>query len=353
MRARWRKASCLSADSYEEDDAQRPGDELLPQSLPETSPAFERQSVTSPLPSDLDPGDMGEAYEQLPSGFFATLPAEVRRMIYTELWRASNPLLKMHIHSSAGGPRLVTTPCHYVPKATYSTRDDEIDPVLLDPRYVWTNVNLPPRWFWHAWGLRMKWGVHWKCQAAAMLDWQPRADGTCQDLRGSGGEWLGCFLTCRRMYAEAIDSLFESTQLIFTASEDAYRFFVQNPHSHLDKIRNVDFAFSHSKDHLFLQPIESKHPRLEEGTSSASVPVSWGVWLPLMLCVRERMPDLRELRIHIDAPNVRGDGFVETLDEWEHCGYGWLVEQEGGCIYLESRRESNILTGPRQRDGFI
>lgn len=76
--------------------------------------------------------------------------------------------------------------------------------------------------------------------------------------------------------------------------------------------------------------------------------------MPLMRCIREKMPELRELRILVDAPEEKGDGYVETLWRWEDQGFGWVVEQKGGCIYLESRRDGNPLVAPRQRsDGFM
>lgn len=145
---------------------------------------------------------------QLDSAFFTALPREIRQLIYTELWRASNPLMKMHLHGTPpqpgeAGPRLMTTACHYVPTATYSTRGDPVDPIEFEPWQTWKSKNGgPPRWFWHAWGLRMKWAVHWKCQAVAMAGWQPQEGWVNYEeprpVRHGG--WLGCFLSCRRMY---------------------------------------------------------------------------------------------------------------------------------------------------------
>lgn len=107
--------------------------------------------------------------------------------------------MKTHIHAAYDSARLTTTPCQYTPSATYSTRDDEADPMQTDPWPGWRGKNQPPRWFWHAWGLRLRWGPHWKCQEAAMLDWKTRGDGTCVDLRGKKGGWMGIFLSCRQM----------------------------------------------------------------------------------------------------------------------------------------------------------
>lgn len=119
MRARLRKASCMNDDAFDDD---APDDQL-----PHPQPA-----VADPTP-DLEQqrDDGGESYEQLQSAFFARLPAEVRRMIYRAVWRSSNPLMKMHLHACCDGPRLTATACRYVPKADYSTRDDEVDPMYV------------------------------------------------------------------------------------------------------------------------------------------------------------------------------------------------------------------------------
>lgn len=143
---------------------------------------------------------------------------------------------------------------------------------------------------------------------------------------------------------------------------------MQNPHSHLDKIRDVNFHFNDHRDALYRDTPtpQGRHRGLRNARAPA--PASWGVWLPLMRCVREKLPELRQLRIFIDAPSFiressatrfyrygefKGDGFVETLEDWEREGYGWVTEQEGGCIYLESRKAGNVLGVPRRKDGFM
>lgn len=140
-------------------------------------------------------------------------------------------------------------------------------------------------------------------------------------------------------YAEAIESFLESTTLIFTASEDAYRFFVQHPHRHRERARSVQLAFTHFKDHLFLQRIEPRHPRLPD--SQLSVPVSWGLWTPLMRAVREGLPELRRLTVHLSAaaaPTAREEVFLDVLREWAAEGYGTVEERAGGLVYTETGR---------------
>lgn len=143
-------------------------------------------------------------------------------------------------------------------------------------------------------------------------------------------------LTTPSRYAEAIESFLESTTLIFTASEDAYRFFVQHPHPHAASVRSLQLAFTHFKDHLFLQRIEPKHPRLPD--SQLGVPVSWELWTPLMRCVREGLPELRRLTVHLSAaaaPTAREEVFLDVLREWAADGFGTVEERAGGVVYTE------------------
>lgn len=139
-------------------------------------------------------------------------------MIYTHVWRLSNPTLALHIHAACDGARLTHTPCctscslsscspavqqqqQQQHAAAAAEEAEEDDPMRTDPWPGWRGRNQPPRWFWHAWGLRMRWGSpHWKCQAEAMLSWRAKADGTCADERGlRGNGYLPVFLTSRRV----------------------------------------------------------------------------------------------------------------------------------------------------------
>lgn len=330
-------------DSYEDHS-----DDELPPPHPSTSlsptPIEEEQVSSSPLSSSsrdhtapIQPCDM---VEQLQSTFFTGLPPEIRRMIYTEVWRASNDTLRLHIHAASDGSKLTHTSCKC--SAVESSLDEE-DPMQMDSWPGWRGKNQPPRWFWHAWGLRLRWGVHWRCQADAMTAWKTRDDGTCVDERIlRRGSYLDVFLTCKRMYAEAVESFFESTTLIFTASEDAYLFFIQQPHPYQFKIHALDFSFTHFKDHLFLQPIASKHPRLAAGSN---VPVSREVWTPLMLCVREKLPELQWLRVHLStsAPAERVEMFLEVLRTWVQEGYGKVEEKNDGLVYVGRGRQKAAL----------
>lgn len=103
-------------------------------------------------------------------------------------------------------------------------------------------------------------------------------------------------------------------------------------------------TFNHFKDHLFLQPIESKHPHLLTTNSPNVAPVASELWLPLMACVRERLPELRSLRIHLGPPSAaKGRVFMDLLRDWERDGYGWVEESIDGMVYLERGRPREML----------
>lgn len=197
--------SCLNdASYYDDEDVAEHSDDMTTATTTTTSPPYPRPVQLS---RHLSTGPAKPNNKQPQSLFFTHLPLEIRRLVYAQLFGATNPLMKMHVHAACDGAHLTTTPCRYVPAATYSTRDDArdddaaaADPMQTDPWPGWRGRNQPPRWFWHAWGLRLRWGPHWTCQAAAMRDWEARADGTSVDFRGQRGlGWMGMFLTCRQM----------------------------------------------------------------------------------------------------------------------------------------------------------
>lgn len=143
---------------------------------------------------------------------------------------------------------------------------------------------------------------------------------------------------CR--YEEAIETFFESTTLIFTASEDAYRFFVQNPHPYRSNIHAVEFIFTHFTDHLFLRSINSEHPQLA-GTNK--LPVSQDIWTPLVVCIRERMPALQQIRIFLSTSSAIEDveKIFQVLRDWQQQGYGTVEEEDEGLLYIEGQAPCN------------
>lgn len=123
----------------------------------------------------------------------------------------------------------------------------------------------------------------------------------------------------------------------------------------MSRIHDLDLTFNHFKDHLFLQRIESKHPHLPNGSH---VPVAKELWRSLTACLRERLPELRNLRIHLSPPSAANEGqiFADLLREWERDGHGWVEDQVDGIVYLEKGRKKGRLlleedgdtSGPRE-----
>ncbi|KAK4161498.1 hypothetical protein QBC43DRAFT_243308 [Cladorrhinum sp. PSN259] len=202
--------------------------------------------------------------DQDTSVFFSRLPLEVRQLIYLEVWkdylkpRRTSPSkpgtdLRLHIYTddSANLKLLRHTQCKVHP----------IDPPHEDTLYATTpwlhdtdmNPNVPaPGWFWFAWVLRIHWGKHWKCQHAVQRRWDPRT-GTSKEVPPA--PFLSVFLTCKKMYSEAIVSFFENVTPIFTCSRDATRFFMEAPHPYLEALRSVEFNLCNVNDYLYLSKI--------------------------------------------------------------------------------------------------
>lgn len=120
---------------------------------------------------------------------------------------------------------------------------------------------------------------------------------------------------------------------------------MQRPHRHRASVRGVHLAFTHFKDHLFLRRIEHRHPRLLQGDGMPGggvVPVSWDLWAPLVREVREGLPDLRRLTVHLGAgaaaPAAGQEAFLDVLRGWAAEGLGTVEEKAGGLVYTETGR---------------
>ncbi|KAL2015249.1 hypothetical protein VTK56DRAFT_5946 [Thermocarpiscus australiensis] len=202
------------------------------------------------------------ADSQAPSAFFAELPLEIRRMIYLEVWRGylkprrlspANPGSDLRLHIYADGSARGTlghTRCKVHPGAPAQEDTWVTAPWPFDNDS--NPSRMPPRWFWVAWVMRLNWGKHWKCQHAIQKRWDP-STGSAEPVEEA--PFLPLFLTCKKIYLEAIVSFFENVTPIFTSSVDAHRFFIQRPHSFLDSLRSLELSFSNPNDHLYLSKV--------------------------------------------------------------------------------------------------
>lgn len=58
-----------------------------------------------------------------------------------------------------------------------------------------------------------------------------------------------------------------------------------------------------------------------------------------MRCVREGLPELRRLTVHLSAaaaPTAREEVFLDVLREWAAEGCGTVEEKAGGLVYTET-----------------
>lgn len=174
-------------------------------------------------------------------------------------------------------------------------------------------------------------------------------------------------------YWEAIASLFNHTTLVFTSSEDAYRFFVHDRHPFADGVRSLELNFSNPNDHLFLAPVQREAPACDATDESnvAEPGVSTVVhvfsrievfgpemWAGLVQGLRAATPGLRDLDIVIGGRLQRdlvldafggsgpdGECEAELTDQKEESGWAIpgkvevMFTTEGLRRYLQHGRK--------------
>lgn len=239
---------------------------------------------------------------------FAKLPLEIRRQIYRAVWESylrtchmspSTPgsSLRLHIYTDGSRPNSLSHSQCVVPAGP---RDDTdvTDPWPFDAHSA--PALMPPKWFWYACVMRLHWGKHGPCQHAHMRRWNPLTGSVTPAEKSP---FLPLFLTCKKIYLEAIVSFFETVMLIFTSSEDAIRFFVQKPHPFLDHLRFLEFGFANRNDHLFLGRIRRSGVPGENPPGNMLVAADGGVvygqklWSDILQGVQAATPELRDLDV--------------------------------------------------------
>ncbi|GAB1318425.1 hypothetical protein MFIFM68171_08635 [Madurella fahalii] len=284
--------------------------------------------------------------------FFSRLPLEIRRMIYREVWSGyleprrpptSSPGsdLRLHIYANGSGRGILGhTPCKVHPG----------DPVQEDAWVTapWPFDNdggspsrMPPGWFWFAWVMRLNWGKHWKCQHAIQKRWDPL---TGRAEPAEEAPFLPLFLTCKKIYLEAIVSFFENVTPVFTFSVDAHRFFIQRPHSFLEDLRSLELSFTNPNDHLYLtkRGEDTVAPPVETGTDDdnsvllhmlarpapralgctaescppSSITFGEKLWRTLLQGVKDAAPNVRDMNVTL-AGRISRDAILAGFGEFE------------------------------------
>ncbi|KAI1332339.1 hypothetical protein F5Y16DRAFT_357556 [Xylariaceae sp. FL0255] len=207
-----------------------------------------RGSAASP-----DVAYMGKtASSQLKSTFFGQLPLEIREMIYTECFVASD--LKQHIYQNSDG-RVTHSPCVFE-RGEVDERNHEIQRLMdrqgQNRRGSRSRSSLVVDEVWAA-RFSSPWHEHWRCKEEMVHSGQGSqnpldvADG--QPDRRHRTLFLPILLLCKRTYLEAFQILYASATFVFTDLETAHRTLVSpNKAFPTNILRSLNFSFSESYD---------------------------------------------------------------------------------------------------------
>ncbi|KAK8011149.1 hypothetical protein PG990_010114 [Apiospora arundinis] len=187
-----------------------------------------------PSPGFISPGSdfTTSADLQHQSTFFGRLPREIRDMVYLAMWDVSGT--HQHVFEYAEGCGEVTHfPC-ILATGEEDSRNDEFEKLWRQqqarrPRSL---VEDP------VWARRMSstWHEHWKCEEAMLAS---REEG-----RKPGTLFLPSLLTCKRMYDEALPTVYASTTLVLTSLSLAHTMLVAAPSPNTHLWRSVQLSLA-------------------------------------------------------------------------------------------------------------
>lgn len=121
---------------------------------------MEEQAESSTLPGCL----AGAADPQLSSPFFSVLPPEVRRMIYTEVWRHNQSHSDVRDHTGEKGLKQHIVELQYGGH-THSpcVVSDQTAPDTRSQGLAASQQQTPPTEIWIN-RIESAWGIHWPCE---------------------------------------------------------------------------------------------------------------------------------------------------------------------------------------------
>ncbi|KAK8051499.1 hypothetical protein PG993_002884 [Apiospora rasikravindrae] len=172
-----------------------------------------------PSPGFISPGSdfTMSADLQHQSVFFGKLPREIRDMVYLAMWDVSGTQQHIFEHEEGSG-HVTHFPC-ILATGEQDSRNHEFEKLwhrqqACRPRSL---VEDP------VWARRMSstWNEHWRCEEAMLAN---REKGN-----KSSTLFLPSLLTCRRMYDEALPTIYASTTLVMTSLPLAHTLLVAAP----------------------------------------------------------------------------------------------------------------------------
>ncbi|KAK5657825.1 hypothetical protein OQA88_2898 [Cercophora sp. LCS_1] len=242
------------------------------------------------------------AHAQEHSLFFTLLPAEIRDLIYIEFWRASSRTgtLRQHVFRR---PDLEQTPG--APRSSHWAHAPCVtNPAGDDVRYTgFRNAN-PGSLERASWLQRLKteWCLHWACEEADFAMLAESGDSVPQRSL-----FMPVLTTCKRMYIEALPSLYTHTTFIFTDIPCADEFISLYTLSQTN-LRSLEFSIRASNllTELYFPYDELADPSSDGPilTGSARLSMSNNPWARVCDLLAQQQ-SLQSLRVWFDTRDLR------------------------------------------------
>ncbi|SPO02534.1 uncharacterized protein DNG_05207 [Cephalotrichum gorgonifer] len=305
---------------------------------PSATPALNPESVSTPqsTPTDLprEPGAhlslrsqaphlfpdraslSSSAHPQRQSPLFAALPAEIRRLIYGFMWRTGGHEHGIHLWYDRAKGYLVNEPCMLAPAeglGAAAEANRELDEQFR--RLEAPNIALrDPDGRWGALEKRAR-RNHRLCQDEDVYGPRNAARWRGQDSAVIWVPFLPVLLTCKKVYLEAIDTIFQALPPVFCLNDpsSAHAFLAQDPHPSTRFLRAITLYSDHRSTRDFgpgpLHRLVTVHalPLADDGLDTAQ-------W-ECVLAAMARLPALREVRLTLRfGPTEKHD--LRPLARW-------------------------------------
>ncbi|KAK9785936.1 hypothetical protein SCARD494_11605 [Seiridium cardinale] len=231
---------------------------------------------------------------QLQSDFFGELPREIRDMIYLQFWAVCGS--RQHVFEQDGN--MTHSPC-ILQAGEKDTTNEDFEKVWYEQQ-----AKIPGSKLHSAkWARQMSstWHEHWRCEET-MLDAQAQG-------QEKGILFLSSLLTCKRMYREALPSLYSHTTLILTSLPLSHRFLVYNPSPHTNLLQSLELSLS--------VPYATLHSQRCTRAANSNIILRHNKWSELCtsLSNSDRFAALRNLVLRLD---LEGDDrfWWEVRETW-------------------------------------